>query len=227
MYNWSGVKKKKTALSAIFIKAKFRKYKDGELIIRAGDTPSGVYFIEKGFVKVYAIEQNGEENLHIIYKEGEIFPIMWALRGVSKDLYYQSLGKTIVKRLSKEEFFESIRVVRVAHMELLSTITTIIDVHADRIENLEIARSYPRIIARLLYMANRFGIRRGKGIIIEPPLNHQDIAASINMTRETASRDLEKLKKKRLISYKGKTISIKNIDKLKEELSSNYEKEPL
>ena len=195
-------------------------------MIRAGDIPSGVFYIEKGFVKVYAIEQNGEENIHIIYKEGELFPVMWALRGVSKDVYYQALGQTAVRKLSREEFIESVRVVRNAHIELLSKITTIIDVHTDRIENLEIARSYPRIISRLLFLAQRFG-KGGKEVIIKVPLNHEDIASSINMTRETASRDLEKLIKSKLIKYRKHFIVIKDKRKLEEELKKYYEKRPL
>ena len=30
-------------------------YRKGEIILRDGDTPSGVYYIENGFVKAYSI----------------------------------------------------------------------------------------------------------------------------------------------------------------------------
>lgn len=218
---------KKGTLLSLFRTSKPLSYRSGEIIIRAGDTPSGVYCIEKGFVKVYSIEQSGEENIHIIYKEGELFPIMWVLQNVLKDLYYQALGKTTLRKLPREKFIEYIRQAPHAHMELLAKITSIIDVHADRIDNLEIARSYPRIISRLLFLAQRFGIKKGKQVTIEVPLKHEDIASSINMTRETASRDLEKLKRRGLIDYKTNSILIKNLEGLKEELVKTYHRERL
>ena len=45
-------------------------YKKGEFIIRPGESPSGVFFIESGLVKAYDITKYGEENLLIIRREG-------------------------------------------------------------------------------------------------------------------------------------------------------------
>lgn len=219
--------KDKAGIWPFFSKRKSLQYKHGEIVIRAGDSPSGVYFIEKGFVKVYAIEQNGEENLHIVYKEGELFPLIWTFTDKVKDLYYQAVGKVILKRLSREEFIEFIKKTPDVSVELIKKLISIIDVHADRIENLEISRSYPRMIWRILFLSQRFGAQKGKQIVIEAPLTHHDIAMSINMTRETASRDFEALRKKGLIEYKNHLLVIKDLRKLKHELSLYYESKPL
>jgi CRP/FNR family transcriptional regulator len=49
-------------------------------------------------------------------------------------------------------------------------------------------------------MAGRFGTPVKDGIRIDVPLRHQDIASSINSTRETTSRQLSILERKKLIS---------------------------
>ena len=51
------------------------RYRKGEFIIRPDFPPSGIFYIEKGFVRVYFLTGDGEEKLYIIYKEDEIFPI--------------------------------------------------------------------------------------------------------------------------------------------------------
>lgn len=130
-------------LLQFFSENKELSYKNGEIVIRAGDTPSGVYYIKQGFIKVYAIEENGEENLHIIYKKsGELFPLIWTFTHNLKDLYYQAVGKVVVYKASREEFLECIKYHSECSMELMIKMTSIINIHADRIENLEISKSY-------------------------------------------------------------------------------------
>ncbi len=215
------------SLLQFFSKNKELRYKNGEIVIRAGDIPSGVYYIKQGFIKVYAIEENGEENLHVIYKSGELLPLVWVFSGTLKDLYYQAIGKVVLYKAPKEEFIECIKYHPECSIELITKMTSLINVHANRIENLELLKSYARIISRLLSLADRFGVKNGKKTIIGVPLTHSDIATSINMTRETASRDLEMLKKKGLIEYKNHLFVIKDLRKLKNELVKHYERKPL
>jgi CRP-like cAMP-binding protein len=55
-------------------------YKAGEVILRAGDTPSGVYLITKGTVKISSTNDKDEEVVRVIIGYGEIFPLLWAMK---------------------------------------------------------------------------------------------------------------------------------------------------
>ncbi len=216
-------------------------YNSGEVILRPEDIPSGVYFIEKGFVKIYSITQDGNEKLHIIYKAGEIFPWIWIFRNIAKAVFYEALGEVVLKRRSKEDFLEFLKICCSSQQNchcatkqncsilfmVVDNIIDILDIHVDRINNLELTRAYPRMIARLIYLAKRFGEKRGKSIVLNVPITHTDIANSINMTRETASRELEKLVQKRLVKYTGHLLTIINLTKLEKELEIHYEREQL
>ena len=48
-------------------------------------------------------------------------------------------------------------------------------------------------------MASRFGEDTSEGLKIAVPLRHQDIASSVNASRETASRELAALERRGLI----------------------------
>lgn len=217
----------KDRLFKYFCKSKPLHYKSGDIILRPDDIPSGIYYIEKGFVKVYSITEEGDEKLHVIYKPRELFPLIWVFKGITKDIFYEALGDVILRRLSKNIFLKLVKEDNLSLLSLIDRIIALFDIHVDRIDNLELTKSYPRLVARLLFLAKRFGKIRGKKIIIEVPIAHKDIANSINMTRETASRELERLEKLGLIKYQDHLIVITDISKLKQELSIHYERIPL
>lgn len=99
--------------------------------------------------------------------------------------------------------------------QLINTFT----VYAQRIQNLGYRLPRERVIACLLDLATRFGRSQGQSTIIEAPITHQDIADSINMTRETASRALELLFKDGLVAQKDHLFIINDEKKLQAELS--------
>lgn len=211
----------------LFQSGKSISYRKNEIITRPDDAPSGVYYIEDGFVKVYSITEDGDEKLHIIYKTGQVFPLMWALENIHKDVYYQALTNVKLKRVSKEFFNNFIQKNPTINAELVDRLVFHFNVFVDRVDNLEIAKAYPRLVAQILFLAKRFGKQRGKKILIDIPLAHKDIANMINMTRETASREFEKLEKRGLIAYEKHLIVVNNIPKLEEELTKHYEREPI
>ncbi len=221
-------------LSRFFIKGKPRYYKSGEIILRPDNEPAGVYYIEKGYVKIYSITEDGDEKLHIIYKSGEIFPWIWVFRNVSKSVYYEALGNVVLKIAPRQEFLKFLQTNCSPEkscsllFNLANRIIDVLDIHVDRVDNLELTKAYPRLIARLLFLAKRFGKKEGKETILNIPIAHKDIANSINMTRETASRELEKLAKKGLVrSNKEHLLIITDIQELQKELRIHYERSPL
>ncbi len=99
--------------------------------------------------------------------------------------------------------------------QLVNTFT----VYAQRIQNLGYRLPRERAIACLLDLATRFGRSQEQSTVIEAPITHQDIADSINLTRETTSRALELLFKDELVTQKDHFFIINNEQKLQAELS--------
>ena len=217
----------KEKLADLFSKSKAQRYKKGEVIIRPDTPPSGVYLILEGYVKIYSLTEDGEEKLHIIYKPDELFPLIWALDEIQKDVFYEALTEVLAKKVSKGRFLNFVKTRPEALFELTRKLSAAFEVFVDRVENLEIGKSYPRLIDRLLFLAKRFGEKEGGSIVIKVPLTHKDIADSIAMSRETASRDISQLEKKGIISYKNHLIEIKDIKELEKELHRTYKRELL
>jgi CRP/FNR family transcriptional regulator len=218
MYNYTvlaTVKQTEEFINLFRAKGKRFSYAKGEFIIRPGDVPSGVFFIESGLVKAYDITKYGEENLLIIRKPGEIFPLIWAITGQGRYVIYESLAPTIVWRTERETFVRAVREHPDIIFPFLDTILEMYRMHSERILNLEYRSVRERLISFLLIMAQRFGETSDGGIRLNVPLRHQDIASSINSSRETTSRAMVMLERKGLLKSDQTYITLKDIKKLR------------
>jgi CRP/FNR family cyclic AMP-dependent transcriptional regulator len=189
-------------------------YKKGEYIIRPGEAPKGIFYIEEGLVKAFNITKYGEENLLIIRKEHEIFPLIWAITGQERHIIYQAISPAVLWRVSEDVYRDFLRRHTKALPPLVDMVTEMYRIHSERILNLEYRSVRERLVSFLLTMSHRFGEPTDEGLLIKAPLRHQDIASSINASRETASRELAYLERKGLISNKQSYVVLKDIPAL-------------
>lgn len=188
--------------------------KDG-VIIQGHEEPKGVYLIKSGFVKAYSISHGGFRNLLLIHKSGEFIPLPWALDGAhTTGMFYEAMTDVEILRTSKDNLRASMGENSWLSREILSQTVNIVSVYTQRIQTLEYRSARERVIAELIYLAERFGERHGKTVLINAPITHQDIADSINMSRETASRALELLFEEGLMGQKDHLFTVLDLPKL-------------
>jgi CRP-like cAMP-binding protein len=206
------------ALLKLFHRGTHLAYKKGEFIIRPGETPPGIFYIDSGIVKAYDITKYGEENLLIIRKEHEVFPLIWAITGEERHVIYEALSPVKVWRVDRKKLLKLLQDTPTTLAPLLDMTVEMYRLHSERILNLEYRSVRERLISFLLTMSQRFGKNTIMGTTITVPLRQQDIASSINASRETTSRELTALEKKGLISTPG-LIVLRDVNKLKSYLS--------
>lgn len=193
-----------------------REYRKNEFIIRPGESPPGVFYLESGLVKSYDITKYGEENLLIIRKSGEFLGLTWAITGQDRHIIYATMSPSAVWLVSREKFLEFLHEHPTAIMPVLDTITDMYRLHSERIMTLEYRTVRERLVSFLLTTSLRFGKKlTGSQIRLEVPLKQQDIASSINATRETASRALAELERRGLLKSSQSFITLLNIPELK------------
>jgi len=198
-------------------------YRKGEIILRPEDIPSGTYYVERGFIKCYSITPDGTENIYVIFQAGDIFPARWHfVEDADNKLFYEAITSVVLHRklLTVFEGFYSSDLE--AALEMQNANLIIINILARRIENLEHTKAYARVILRLLGLADGFGKKNGNKVVLDIPITHYDFAHTINMSRETASRELEQLQRKKLITEKNHIVTINDLEKLEDELEEFY-----
>jgi CRP-like cAMP-binding protein len=191
----------------------------GQIIINGFDEPDGIYLIKSGFIKAYSISEDGQMNLLLIHIAGEFIPMPWALAGAHPSgLFYEAMTDVIVLRTSKDKLSTEMATNTWLSQEVLKQTVSIVTIYTQRIQTLQFRSARGRIIAELLYLAERFGKTIGTEIIIYAPITHQDVADSINMSRETASRAFELLFDEGLVGQKDHLFTILDLTKLQLEL---------
>lgn len=209
-------------LNKFFSKFKKYHYKKGEMILRGGDSPQGVYFIHSGYVKDYSISKDGEELMLILFKPEDFFPIQWVFNNKPNDHYFEAMTTVELWRCQKEEFIDFIEANPEIFLELTSHIVLRLGGIMQRMEYLAFGNAYQKVASIIMICTERFGEKKDNGYLIHIPLTHKDIAMFIGMTRETVSIEIKKLERKGIIEYHGRSIFVKDILKLqKESLLSN------
>jgi CRP/FNR family transcriptional regulator len=200
-----------TAFLQLFQSGTRQEFAKGEFIVRPGSPLSGVYYIESGLVKAYDITKYGEENLLIIRHNGEILGLTWAIAGREREIIYTTLAPTTVWLLPRDRFIEHIHKHPEAAVPVASILADMFRLHGERIMTLEYRTVRERLASFLLGMAERFGVPKEKGILIDVPLRHQDIASSISATRETTSRTLSELERKGIVCSEQSRIHVRDV----------------
>ena len=192
-------------------------FSKGDTIINGLDVPKGVYLIKKGFVKAYTLTKAGQENLLLIHNAGEFVPLIWALDGDhTEGLFYEAMSDVTVLKTSKETLRKNMESNMWLCQEILKQSVSIIIAYARRIQTLEFRTARERLVSELLNLADLFGKPQGNEVLINAPITHQDIANSINMTRETASRALELLFEEGLVKQVDHLFTVRRVGKLEE-----------
>lgn len=191
-------------------------YKKGEFIIRPGELPSGVFYIEKGRVKAYDITKYGEENMLIIRREDEVFPLIWAITGQEHHVIYEALVPTTVRFITRDKFLDFLAQNPSAMRPLLDMSIEMYRVHSERILSLSYRSVRERLVSFLLTTSQRFGVTTTKGhVLLDVPLRHQDIGSAINASRETIGREIAALEQSKLLANESYYITLLDIAKLR------------
>lgn len=211
-----GVKRK---VDTFFAKWKQQVYKKGEILIRADEDPSGIFYLTEGLVRQYTISRSGEEVVLNIYKPSAFFPMLWAMTRVHNMYFFEALNSVTIRKAPKDQALEFIKQEPDVLYDLLRRVYIGIDGLLTRMTYLMTGNAYEQLIIELLLHAQRFGIKKN-GFIEVQNVTEREFASHSGMTRETISRELKKLKEKGIVTFSKNNLIIENIEDLESELVS-------
>lgn len=202
-------------IERFFAKFSRQTYAAGDIILRADQPPPGVFYLKKGFVRQYTVSSRGEVFVLHVFRPGSHFLMMWAFNGTPNQYYYEAITPAEVYRAplaSVREFFERHpSCLYYFTKRLLSGVSGLLS----RIECLMLESAQVRTALLLLYLSKTYGEEDGNRIAIRVPLTHKEIASWIGTTRETASLQMESLRRKGLIAYGKRQIVVVDRARLK------------
>lgn len=194
-------------------------YKKGETIIRAEDPPLGVYYLTRGSVRQYLVSPSGETFMVHVYKPGSFFPLMWAINDIANTFYFEALIEVEIRRAPRDKVVEFLKSHPDVLFQTMQRLVTGLHGIVTRIGHLVLDDAYTKTALLMLYFAKNFGEQTESGVVLRVPLVHREIASWIGTTRETASLQVETLKRKGIIMTHGRQIIIRDSKLLEKEIS--------
>ena len=205
-------------LKAFFKQSKPQLYKKGEVILRGDEIPSGIFFLNRGYVKNYSFSENGDEFTFIIYRKNDFFPLAWTFNDTRKPYFIETITPCIIHKKNREEFLEFLNHNPDVLIYIIERLTKRFDGLLERMEHMAFGNAYKKVCSILYVLSERFGKEgKDKTIMIDMPLTHKDLANLLGVARETVSIEIAKMKKMGIIKNIGKHVYIKDINKLRED----------
>jgi CRP-like cAMP-binding protein len=208
-------------ISQLFSQGLRVKANKSDVIMGNEQKPNGVYYIVSGYVKVYSISNLGDEHVHIIYGAGELFPILWAYLGIEPSArYYTAISDCKLLRIPREHFTDNVRTDAEIGYDFSQQLAQQFRVYTDRVDNLEYKKADERVAYRILFLASRFGTKQPDGSVsIEAPITHEIFASSVNLARESVSREFQRLVHQEIVVWEGHRLVIHDVEALARKLS--------
>lgn len=191
-------------------KARHLDYKKGETIFHEHEEADKIMIIRYGKVKMNHYSMEGKEYVFDILVDGDIYGEQNIFSGKTFEANAISLNDTGVCLISLQDISALIKARPEIGIKILNVVGEKLSLTNELVQLLSINDAKARIAGFLLYRSNKI-----KRDTIE--LTREDIAAYINIRRETISRKLSELKKDEAIDLVGnKKIFIKNKDRLRD-----------
>lgn len=207
----------KRKLDKFFAGFPVRNYDKRQILIQANNDPDGVFYLKKGQIRQYDINERGDEIVVNVFKPGAFFPMAVAINHSKNQYFYETTvpseviiapQKTVVSFLHKNPDVT---------YDLLTRLFSGAEAIERRMAHLMGGRTRNVILHELIIECKRFGSRTGFDSY-RLDIHEDELARRLGLTRETVSRELRKLKKQELINIDHKGIIIKKLGRLKEEL---------
>ena len=140
-----------------------------------------------------------------------MFPLIWTFTADHKDVAYEALDAAVIWRQPISDYLAFLAQNPHATTAVLGLAMRAYRTYAEHVNTLEYRTVRERAVSFLLACCRRFGETMPDGSIrIIAPLKQQDIASSINASRETTSRELSVLQRKGLITVDDKRLIVRD-----------------
>lgn len=208
----------KEKIETFFKNYQYRQYRKGEVLVRADEDPPGVFYLVSGKVRQYDINDQGTVMILNIFKPPAFFPMSWAINQSPNAYFFEAMEPVELWLAPRQNAVDFIHANSDVQFNLLSRLYRGTDGLLLKMTHLMGASAYSRVMLELIIAAKRFGKPSLKDEV-KLDVTAAELAGRTGLTRETVSREIQKLKAKKLIRVSLGTIVIPDLAMLEEEHS--------
>ena len=186
-------------------------FSSGELLFSEGEPCNGLHIIARGRVRIFKTSVNGREQVLAVNVPGETVAELPVFDGGSFPASASAVEETEIAFISRRDF----QAYCLEHPEVALKVLKVVGARLRRlvgiIEELSFTTIRQRLIAVLVKLAQSDGKKTERGIEIQLPGTHQELANQLGTVRELISRNLMRLQAEGLLDVDARQIVVKDI----------------
>ena len=171
------------------------KVAKGEFVFMEGEDREAVYFIRRGLIKVFKVDEEGREHIVNVLGAGQMFPHI----GFFQDTPYPGTAQAIQPGTLLSIRCNQFDALLVESPEITRKVmrvmgNRILQLQA-KLQELALFDSRERVVALIRHFADEQGQRKPDGTHLVLPITHGEMAQMIGMTRESVNRIWNQLRR--------------------------------
>jgi CRP/FNR family cyclic AMP-dependent transcriptional regulator len=188
-------------------------YSGGELLFAEGEPCAGFYIVAAGGVRIFKLSSQGREQVLAVEGPGSSIAELPVFDGGPYPASANATVETEMIFISRKDFQAFCRERPEVALKVLAVVGSRLRRLVGIIEELSFTTVRQRLIAALLRLAEG-GHKTARGIALELPGSHQELANQIGTVRELVSRNLARLQAEGLLEVDGRHILIRDLKAL-------------
>ena len=186
----------------------------GQLLFSEGEPCHGLHIIAQGKIRIFKTSANGREQVLAVNVPGESVAELPVFDGGTYPASAVAIEDAEIAFISQRDFHTFC----LEHPEVALKVLAVVGARLRRlvgiIEELSFTTIRQRLIAVLVKLAESEGRNTARGIEIQLPASHQELANQLGTVRELISRNLMRLQAEGLVDVDARQIVIKDLKSL-------------
>jgi CRP/FNR family transcriptional regulator, dissimilatory nitrate respiration regulator len=178
----------------------------GAYLFREGDAAVGFYIVQQGAVNVHRVNAMGKEQIIHVFRTGESFAEVALATDKGYPADARALEATQVLLIQKEGILALLRQQPELALRMLGGMSSHLRVLVGQLEDLTLKDVETRLANWLLKRCPQ--PYSNSPVPIDLPMTKRVLAAELGTISETFSRTLAKFREQKLVTVKGKTITL-------------------
>ncbi|WP_239614311.1 Crp/Fnr family transcriptional regulator [Cohnella mopanensis] len=191
------------------------KFNSDIAIFHEGDVADKLFFLYSGRVKVTKFSEEGKEYIMSLYHEGDLFGQLEPFEEPKHQFTALTVEKCEIGIIQKNDLEILLWQYGELSIEFMNWMGYMQRLTQTRMRDLMMYGKQGALCSTLIRLSNSYGLVDNNGLHISLKLTNTELGDYIGCARESVNRMLSELKKADVISVRDGTITIKNLDYLK------------
>lgn len=189
-------------------------FKKGDPIFTEGDTPTGLFCMHSGKVKVYKTGEDGKQQIIRFARDGDVLGYRSLMVGENYRASAAALEDCVICCIPHSTFFQMLKADRKFSFRITQLLSGELGKAEEQILHLAQKPVRERLAETLLILKEIYGTEDGEHSALNIKLSREELASFVGAATETLVRTLTDFKKENLIATDKKKIRILDVEGL-------------